>query len=471
MQGRDGCPPLHFLERRNDTMLREKTERLGSAPLGSLLIRLSIPGILAMLVIAFHNFIDTFWVAKINPRAIAAITIVFPYQILVGAVGSGTGAGIGAFSSKCFGRRDAHAANLAAGQVIFLALFFGILFTAVTLQFPGPLLQLFGVTAEIYDDAFSYLTTIAFGASLVFFSIMSDSLFRGAGDTFTPMCFMITSAVLNMILDPLLIFGPGPFPAMGVRGAALATVIAQSVAALMGLAFLFSRRSGYHVRASALRPDLPVIREIYRVGLPSFVMQITFSVVMIALNNMTGRFGSDAIASLGLLFRIGGFIIMPLFGMTLGLLPIVGFNFGAGNWPRLWKAVKLAGLGSFIFGGTAFIFAQLFTSFWVGLFTRDPELMRVAVPAIRLSLLMVFLVGPQIMWSTTFQGLGKGTTAMVLSLTRQCIFLIPVLLILPGFMGVRGIWLSFPISDAAAFCISTYWLYREYRRRCMGPHQ
>jgi len=434
-------------------MLREKTERLGSAPLGRLLIRLSIPGIVAMLVIACHNSIDTFWVAKINPRAIAALTIVFPYQILVGAVGAGTGAGIGAFSSKCFGKRDVDQANITAGQVVFLALFLGILFTAATMLYPDTLLKIFGVTDDIYDDAFSYLTVIAFGISFVFFSIMSDSLFRGAGDTFTPMCFMVTSAVLNMILDPFLIFGIGPFPAMGVRGAALATVIAQITAAFLGLAFLLSKRSGYSLRPAALYPHFPVIREIYRVGLPSFVMQITFSLVMIAFNNMTGRFGSDAIASLGLLFRIGGFIIMPLFGATQGLLPIVGFNFGAGNWPRLWKAVKLAGLGAFIYCGTACIFAELFTPFWVGLFTKDPALMRVAVPAIRLSLLMVFLVGPQIMWSTTFQGLGRGTTAMILSLTRQCLFLIPVLLLLPRFIGINGIWLSFPISDAGAFCL------------------
>jgi len=446
-------------------MLQQKTARLGSAPLGMLLLKLSIPGIVAMLVMAFHNIIDTFWVGRIGPGAIAALTIAFPYQMLMGAVGAGTGSGIMAFSSRCFGKKDMERANLIAGQVLFLACFFGFLFLTATMLIPGEILHLFGVTAEIFDFAFDYITIISFGAVFVFFSIMSDSLFRGAGDTFTPMCFMLTSAVLNMILDPFLIFGLGPFPEMGVRGAALATVIAQVIAALIGFIYLRSGRSGYHLLLRAMRPDFSIIREIYRVGLPSFVMQVVHSAVMMILNNVMSGFGAEAIAAVGLLFRVAGFIIMPLFGMTQGFLPIVGFNFGAGNRDRLWKAVRLAGLSAFLFCTITFVIAELFAPFWVGLFTKDQTLARMAVPGIRISLLVIYLVGPQIMWSVTFQGLGKGSTAMFLSLTRQVIFLIPLLILLPKFLGINGVWLSFPLSDTAAFCVSSVWLYREYRRR------
>lgn len=438
---------------------------MGSAPLGRLLLSLSLPGMASMITMALYNIIDTFWVARLGYQAIAALTIVIPYHILVIAIGVGTGTGINALASRRFGERNIEATNHIAGQMFSLSGCFGVIFLMTAVFFAGPILTIIGATPDTMDLATQYLTVLGFGMPFLFFMIMTNSLLRGSGDVVRPMVFMITATVANIILDPFLIFGIGPFPEMGVRGAALATVIAQLLGAGLSFYYIVARKSTYRVKLAYLRFNLSILRDIYRVGFPSMIMMVTESVVFALFNHVVSAFGSLTLAAVGITIRIVDLAFMPIFGASQGLLPIVGFSFGARLWKRLWRAVKLASGGLALLMGVALVVLEIFAPELVAIFSDDPELMAVAVPAMRIFLSALIVVGPSVLFITTFQGLSKGKDALILSLARQLIFLVLLLLLLPRIWGITGVWLSWPVSDMIAFLISGLWLFREYKRQ------
>lgn len=451
------------------TELKETTERLGYAPLWRLIISLSLPGMASLVTMALYNLVDTFWVAKLGYQAIAALTIVLPYQILTVAIGVGTGVGISSLTSRRFGERNIEATNQVAGQVFPLAGFFGAIFLVAAVFFAEPILIICGATPDIMDFATQYLTTIGFGMPLFLFMMMASSLLRGSGDAIRPMAFMITATVINIILDPFLIFGIGPFPEMGVRGAALATVIAQLIGSGLGFAYIVAHKSAYRVRLSHLRPNLPILRDIYRVGFPSMLIELMGSVIFALVNSILSGFSSLALAAVGIMIRIMDLAFMPMFGVAEGLLPIVGFNFGARLWGRLWKAVRLASGGLMLFMGVATVVMEILAPNLISIFNDDPELLAIAVPAMRIGLSALVLIGPAVLSVTTFQGLGKGREALFLSLIRDLVFFVPLLLILSRVCGLTGVWISFPITDFLAFLVSVLWLLREYRRQLRTP--
>jgi putative MATE family efflux protein len=451
------------------TELKETTERLGYAPLWRLILSLSLPGMASLVTMALYNLVDTFWVAKLGYQAIAALTIVLPFQILIVAIGVGTGVGISSLTSRRFGERNIEATNQVAGQVFPLAGFFGAIFLVAAVFFPEPILTICGATPDIMDFATQYLTTVGFGMPLFLFMMMASSLLRGSGDAIRPMVFMITATVINIILDPFLIFGYGPFLELGVRGAALATVISQLIGAGLAFGYIVARKSAYRVRLSHLRPNLPILRDIYRVGFPSMLIELMGSVIFALVNSVLSGFSSLALAAVGIMIRIMDVAFMPMFGVAEGLLPIVGYNFGARLWGRLWKAVRLASGGLMLFMGTATIFMEIFAPNLISIFNDDPELLAIAVPAMRIGLSTLVLVGPMILSVTTFQGIGKGREALFLSLVRDLVFFIPLLLILSRVWGLTGVWMVFPITDVFALLVAGLWLFREYRRQHKNP--
>ena len=418
-----------------------------------------------MITVALYNLVDTFWVAKLGYQAIAALTIILPYQILIIAFGVGTDIGIGALTSRRFGESNIEATNHAAGQIFPLAGVFGAIFLLAAVFFPKPILTICGATPDIMDLATQYLVILGFGTPFMFFILMGSGLLRGSGEAVRPMVFIIVAQVANIILDPLLIFGLGPFPEMGVRGAALATVIGQVLGAGLIFIYIASGKSAYHLKPAHLKPSLPVIRDIYRVGFPSMIIEITESVTFALFNYVLSSFGSLALAAVGITIRITDLAFMPIFGVSQGLLPIVGFNYGARLRNRLWRAVKLASVGTALLLGVALVVLEIFTANLIGIFSKDPELLAVAVPAMRIVMSMIVLVGPSVLFITTFQGLSKGKDALLLSLVRQFVFFIPLIFLLPRILGMMGVWLSLPLSDVLAFLVTGLWLLREYRRQ------
>lgn len=445
--------------------MQEYTERLGYAPLGKLLLRLSLPSVAATVTMSLYNIVDTFWVARLGHEAIAALTIVFPYQILAISMGVGTGVGTGAIVSRRFGENNIEATNHIAGQTFFLSLFWGLILMMAAVFLANDILTTFGATPDIMEYSAQYLVITAYGAPQIIFAVVVSNLIRGSGDAVKPMIIMITASVVNIILDPLMILGLGPFPAMEIRGAAWATVIAQSLGAVLSLLYLLARRTSFRIKISHLSPDMSIIRDIYRVGAPASILEITESLSFVLFNKVVSSFGSVAIAAVGLVLRISDLAFMPIIGVSNGLLPIVGFNFGARKFKRLWKAVKLASLSIMLLLGVATLFIEVFTPQIIGIFSQEPALLAITIPAMRIMLSTMFLIGPTLMFITAFQGLSKGTEALVLSLMRQFVFFIPLLYLLRYLLGISGVWLSLPASDILSFTVTFLFLYREYRKQ------
>jgi putative MATE family efflux protein len=449
--------------------LQQHTERLGSAPLPSLLVRLSLPGIAATVSASLYNIVDTFWVARLGYEAIAALTIVFPYQILTMAIGFGTGVGISALVSRRFGERDLEATNHVAGHIFFLSLFWGLLFTFIATSFAGRILVALGATPDIIDAGTQYLVITAYGIPAHMFALMTSNVVRGSGDAVKPMVIVLTASVLNIILDPFLIFGIGPFPELGIRGAAWATVTAQSAGALLGLYYLLGRRTAYRLRTRHLVPSAAILRDIYRIGIPASIQEITESLSFVLFNRIVSVYGSVAIAAVGLAIRVSDLIFMPIIGVSNALLPIVGYNYGARNEKRLWQATRLSTIGIAVMLGFFTIIIETLTPQIIRIFSRDPAVLEMTVPAMRIMLSTLCFIGPSIMFVTTFQGLNRGGMALFLSLMRQFLLFVPALYLLNYLWGLDGLWLSLPTSDILSFLLTFGFIYREYRRHRRGP--
>ena len=452
-----------YMEPQQSGELQDTTERLGTERLGRLLLRLSLPSVASMLTVSLYHLADTFWLGQVSYQAIAAVTVTLPFFVMVIAIGGGSGVGANALASRRFGERNVEATNRVAGQVFPLTAFFGAIFVLAGVLFARPIASLLGAGDDILDMTAEYLIFFGIGTPFMLFRLMTRQVFQASGDAVKPMIFTIVGAVANAVLDPFFIFGWGPFPEMGVGGAGLATSISGGIGAMLSFYYLVGRKSVYRLQPHHLKPDFSIIAQIYRVGLPTILMELSESIVFIFFLRIIGEFGSVAQAALGVAMRISDLAFMPIIGAGQGLLPIVGFCFGARLWQRLWAAVRLASLALAVMLGVATIFLEIFAPQTIALFNDDPELLAVAVPGMRIFLSTLILIGPAIMFITAFQGLSKGWTAIFLSLARQLIFFIPALLILPDFIGLDGVWLSIPISDGCGAIVAGLWLYREYR--------
>jgi putative MATE family efflux protein len=417
----------------------------------------------SMITTSLYNIINTLWLSRLGHEAIAALTVALPFHILAVAIGAGTGVGVNSLASRRFGEGNIESTNHVAGQAFSTAGFFGGLYLIVAVFFADNILILSGATPDIMDYGRQYLVVISFGGPFLFFTIIASNLLRGSGDALRPMIFTISSVVVNAILDPFLIFGIGPFPEMGVRGAALATVISQFLSASLCFYYIVARKSAYRIKFQHLKPSLPILRDVYRVGIPAMLMEFGESVCFVLLTNVLSAFGSLAIAAVGIAFRIIDLAFMPIFGVSQALLPIVGFNFGARLWSRVWRAVKLASFGLALLMGIATVVLEILTPQLLGIFSDDPELIAIGIPAMRIGMATLFIWGPMVLFVTTFQGLAKGKEALVLSLVRQFAFFLPLLYLFSWSWGIYGVWISWPVSDVLAFLTAGLWLFREYR--------
>jgi putative MATE family efflux protein len=443
--------------------LQETTARLGTERLSKLFPRLGTPSMVSMLAMSLYILADTFWLGRISYEAIAAITITFPFYIVIYAIGLGSGIGANALASRRFGERDIEATNQVAGQVFPLTAIFGIIFIIPSVFFARPLAALLGAPPEVIGPTAEYLVFFGWGIPFLLFRVMTRNVFHASGETVKPMIFYVVGAVVNAVLDPFLIFGWGPFPEMGIGGAALATTISGGLAAAIGCYYLMGNKSVYRLRLHHLKPDLSIIAQIYRVGLPETLMDLTEAVVFLVFNQVMAGFGSVALAAVGIAFRVADLAFIPIIGLAHALLPIVGFCLGARLWGRLWAAVRHGSLVSVVVLAVVTVLLEIFAPQVIGAFNKSPELLAIAVPGMRIFVAALVLIGPAIMFTITFQGLSKGWTAICLSFVRQLALLLPALLILPRFMGLNGAWLSLPISDAGGAIVAGLWLYREYR--------
>ena len=423
----------------------KSNHNLESENISKLLVQLSLPAMVGMLVMALYNIIDTIFVGRgVGTNAIAALSIVFPIQMLVMAAGLLYGMGGASVISRQLGEGAHDRANTTYGNIAVAAIISGLGLTIVGMIFRDPILQIFGASAEILPMSRDYYNLIILSSPLFVMAMTGNNVLRSVGMAKSAMMTMLVGAVGNIILDPIFIFGFD----MGVRGAALATVIAQLFSVLYLIKELTSKRCSLRLRKQHLKIDKAIMKEVMAIGFSSFIRNVAGSFIFALVNNKLLVYGTEvSVAAYGVVIKLMRFLLMPLIGIAQGLQPIIGFNYGARKFDLVEKAAKLGLLYGSIISVFGFIIAQLFPEILISVFTDDVALLTAGSQAMRIMMLGIWVVGFQIVGTTIFQALGKARESLLLSLVREVIFLIPLLIVLPQIFQVNGIWMAIPLAD------------------------
>ncbi|CAM4182331.1 MATE family efflux transporter [Listeria booriae] len=447
--------------------MKEQSKRLGEDKIGSLMWRLSVPAFIGMFVMGMYNIVDTIFVARgVGSLGVAALSIAFPVQMIMMAMAAMFGIGGASIISRALGAGDQERANKVYHQVIWLVVISSLLLALVTFVYLDPLITMFGATPEIHQYAKDFLQILLLGSVFQTFGMAMNNIVRSEGNAKIAMLTMIISAVLNMILNPIFIMGLD----WGIRGSAFATLIAQAVGAAWLLIYFLSGKSSLTLRGFRFHIDWKLSGSIVAIGFPSFIMMSAGSIVSIAVNWMLNIHGGTmAIAAYGVANRIASFMIMPINGVTQGMQPIVGFNYGSREYKRVIKAVKLSIIAATAMSIIAFVVVELFPDLLVSVFTEDKALLRDGAHAVQVVLLAAPTIGFQIVCGGLYQALGRARISFVISLMRQIICLVPLLLILPNFWGLDGVWYAFPLADVGAFTVCLIIMLRTWRGLFKNP--
>jgi putative MATE family efflux protein len=411
-----------------------------------------------MFIQSLYNVVDSIFVARLSEKALAALSLAFPIQMVLIAVAVGTGVGTSSLISRLLGAGKESRARHAATHVLVLALVYGIIAAAAGIFFPAQLIGVFTDDPVLIDYGARYIGIILMGSTAMFVPMIANNILRGEGNTFIPMITMLIGSVLNIILDPLLIFGYGFFPELGIEGAAVATVFSRIVSGIFIVIMLFSGKNQVRVSFKGFRPDLSIVEQIYQVGFPAMVMQILASVMVGGINIILAGYSATAIAAMGIYFRLQSFVFMPVFGLNQGYMPIIGYNFGYNNASRMKQTMKAGFLVGFAFTAAGFLIFQLFAPGLIRMFGSGRELLEIGTRALRTISLAFPVIGPSIVGATTFQAVGKGFPSLMLSFLRQIIILLPLAYIFGRTGGLNMIWYAFPIAEAIAAVFMVLWL-------------
>lgn len=447
---------LNYLE-----TMHEQDHPLGTTPILPLLVRMAVPATVAMGTTALYNLVDTIFIGRwVGTLGIAGVSIAFPVQMIVLSIALIIGLGSASVISRALGASDPERAARVLGNAIVVILILAATVTALGMIFLDQLIVLFGATPDLVPYTREYLEVIIPGTVFVAISIAATHIVRSEGAARYSMRIMLIGAGLNILLDPLFIEVLG----MGVRGAAVATVIGQATASLYGLRFFLTGRSSISVRLEHLRISPVELGQSLSIGFPAFVRQASQSVIIILINNVLSGYGDASIAAFGIVHRVMIFTLLPLIGIGQGFQPIVGFNYGSGRMDRVQEAVRVTRRIAFLIALLPFAAVMLFAPGIAGVFTTDSQLIEIAGRAMRIALLIIPLVALQVVGAIFFQAVGKAVPALFLSLSRQVLFLIPAVLILPRFFGRDGVWLAFPVADVLAVTVTMAWLTQELGR-------
>jgi putative MATE family efflux protein len=445
--------------------MQSNSQKLGTEAIIPLLMRLSIPSIIAMAIQALYNVVDSIYVGRISTDALSALSLAFPVQIILIGIGVGTGVGASSLISRRLGEDNNHAAVNAAEHSIMLSIFYGIIVAIFGALFSDKILQLFTNEANLIRMGSEYIKIILIGSTAMFFPMISNNILRGEGNTFIPMVAMLIGSIINIILDPFLIFGIWIFPEMGVSGAAIATVAARIISGgFLIYILLFSKKNELQISLKDFSFDLQIIKDIYVVGFPAMVMQFLASFMLGGMNRILAGFGSTAIAAAGIYFRLQSFVFMPVFGLNQGYMPIMGYNYGHNNPERMKKTFKSTLFVAIFFTTTGFIIFQTMPELLIRMFNSDPDLLKIGTDALKKISIAFPIIGPAIIISTTFQALGNGFPSLIFSFLRQIVVLLPVMYLLGYFFGLEYLWFAFPISEAASILPASIWLRLKFKR-------
>ncbi len=442
-----------------------KENKLGVMPVDKLLISMSLPIMVSMLVQALYNVVDSIFVAQINESALTAVSLAFPVQNLMIAIAVGTGVGTNALLSRTLGEKDFKKANNIATNSIFLGLLSFIAFLLVGLLFSRSYFASQTTDAQIIEYGVSYLSIVCIGSIGKFTQIVFERLLQATGKTFYTMITQGTGAIINIILDPILIFGYFGVPKMGVAGAAIATVTGQIVAAILAIYFNFKVNKELDLSAKGFHPSADIIKGIYIVGIPSIVMKSITSVTTYGLNSILIKFSSTAAAVLGVYYKLQSFVFMPVFGLNNGMVPVIAYNYGAKNRKRVAETIKLSIIYAVGIMALGLILLQIFPVKLLSLFNASKDMLGIGVPALRIISLSYVFAGFCVVASSVYQAFGNGLLSLITAISRQLAVLLPVAYWLSLFGKVNLVWWSYPIAEIMSVSLNIVFLKRIYRKK------
>ena len=439
--------------------------KMGIMPINKLLISMALPMMISMLVQALYNIIDSIFVARLSEDALTAVSMAFPMQNLMIATATGLGVGINAMLSRHLGEKNRAAADKVALNGIFLEFLAYIIFLILAFTVIRPFYLVQAGEGEIAEMGIEYLTIATAAAFGIFAEITFERILQSTGRTLYTMFTQITGAVINIILDPIMIFGLLGCPKLGIAGAAIATVIGQIAAGALAIFLNIKKNHDVNLSLKGFRPSRRIILTILGIGVPSMIMASVGSVMTFGMNKILIAFSSTAVAVFGIYFKLQSFVFMPVFGLNNGMVPIVSFNYGAKNKERMIKTIRYSvfyAVGIMFIG---LIVIQCFPEVMLKMFDASEHMLNMGVPALRIISISFCFAGACIVLSSVFQALGNGVFSMLISITRQLVLLLPSAYLLSLTGNVNNIWWSFPISEIGSVTVTTLFFIHTYKRK------
>ena len=455
-------PQADYLNERTISMTQH-TNHMETMPVRSLLLRMSWPMMLSMLVQALYNLVDSMFVAQLSGEGFEALALAYPIQTLMIALCAGTAVGINAMISRRLGEKRVEDAVQVALNGYAVCAVISVLFFLFGLTASGPFIRLFSSQPNVVAYGTQYVTIVTVCAFTVSFQICSERVLQASGNSLGPMISQATGAVLNIILDPLFIFGIGPFPRLEVAGAAIATVLSQFAGMLL-VFFLVWRNPNLKLHFKGFRPSLTVIRDIYTIGVPAIMVQLLGTLMTLGLNKVMAFFTTNGVFILGAYFKLQSFAFMPIYGLNNGLVPVVSYNYGAKRPDRVTQAIRFAlviAVSVMAVGATLFL---LVPGLLLSFFQANPAQMADGIPALRMIGPSFLFAGACIIFSAAFQSVGAPRTSLLISLLRQVALLLPAALLL-GWLAPGFLWLAFPVAEILSCTLAVLCYRRVYQTK------
>ena len=445
-------------------MEQPKENKMGTMPVNKLLVTMSLPMVISMIVQALYNIVDSIFVSRLSEDALTAVSMAFPMQNLMISVAVGTGVGINAMLSRALGEKKFEAANKTAENGIFIEVLGYVLFLLIGIFVTKPFFLAQAGAGDIANMGIEYTRICLLMSFGIFMQIGFERILQSTGRTIFTMITQSTGAIINIILDPILIFGLFGMPKMGVAGAAIATVTGQICAAILAITFNLTKNPDVHISFKGFKPQIIFVKNILSVGIPSIIMSSVGSAMTFGMNKILITFSSTAVAVFGVYFQLNSFVFMPVFGLNNGMVPIVSYNYGAQNKKRLTKTIKLAIMYAVCIMFIGIMLFQFIPDVLLRLFDASDHMLEIGIPALRVISLSFAFAGICIVISSSLQALGHGFLSMMISITRQLIILLPSAYILAKFGGIHAVWWSFNIAEIASLTLSLLFFKHMYNK-------
>lgn len=445
-------------------MEQTKENKMGTMPVNKLLVTMSLPMVISMIVQALYNIVDSIFVSRLSEDALTAVSMAFPMQNLMISVAVGTGVGINAMLSRALGEKKFEAANKTAENGIFIEVLGYVLFLLIGIFVTKPFFLAQAGAGDIANMGIEYTRICLLMSFGIFMQIGFERILQSTGRTIFTMITQSTGAIINIILDPILIFGLFGMPKMGVAGAAIATVTGQICAAILAITFNLTKNPDVHISFKGFKPQIIFVKNILSVGIPSIIMSSVGSAMTFGMNKILITFSSTAVAVFGVYFKLNSFVFMPVFGLNNGMVPIVSYNYGAQNKKRLTKTIKLAIMYAVCIMFIGIMLFQFIPDVLLRLFDASDHMLEIGIPALRVISLSFAFAGICIVISSSLQALGHGFLSMMISITRQLIILLPSAYILAKIGGIHTVWWSFNIAEIASLTLSLLFFKHMYNK-------